>query len=61
LSIQKSKKGKGNRFLKVMELDFNQDGKDGRIDQDLDFEPGWNGWEDGSRLWKEQGWNGKKD
>ncbi|WP_433895388.1 hypothetical protein [Sphingobacterium mizutaii] len=37
---------------------LNQDGKDGRIDQDLDFEPGWKGWEDGTRLWKEQGWNG---
>jgi len=27
-----------------MVLVLNQDGKDGRIDQDLDFESGWKGW-----------------
>ncbi len=33
-----------------MVLVLNQDGKDGRMDQDLDFEPGWKGWEDRPRF-----------
>jgi len=34
---------------------------DGRIDQDLGFEPGWSGWKDGPRFGFEPGLMGCED
>ncbi|WP_254534403.1 hypothetical protein [Sphingobacterium sp. LZ4M12] len=33
------------------DLAMNQDSKDGRIGLDYGYEPGWEGWEDRPRLW----------